>query len=140
MISYFKQLLTIALLLAIIPAACTAALYVVVSNNFRGLEFSAAEIKRILLGEITSIKDQRVRLVYPSYDSREIVILSKFVGKGGSVRDLKSYWSKMIFTGRGNPPETAENEGALKKFLSEDSAIGVSMGSAGMNVIFTIPE
>lgn len=115
-------------------------LYVVASNNLRGTTMSSTEIKRILLGEVTSIKNERVRLIYPSYSSKAIVILSKFVGKGGSVRDLKSYWSKMIFTGRGNPPETANDEEELKRLLSEDNSIGVSTQSAGMNVIYTISE
>ncbi len=120
--------------------AYAATLYVVVSNNLRETSFSAAEVKRIFLGEITSIKTGRVHLIYPSFSSEEIITLSKFVGKGGSVRNLKSYWSKMIFTGRGNPPDTAENDSELKQFLAEDNAIGVSKRPAGMNVIYTISE
>lgn len=120
--------------------ACAATLYVVVSDNLRGTSFSSSEVKRIFLGEITSIQNKRVRLIYPSYSSDEIVTLSKFVGKGGSVRNLKSYWSKMIFTGRGNPPDTADDEESLKKLLQEENAIGVSRHTAGMNVIFTISE
>lgn len=115
-------------------------LYVVTSNNLRGLSVSPAEVKRILLGEITSLKNERVRLIYPSYSSKAIVTLSKFVGKGGSVRDLKSYWSKMIFTGRGNPPETANDDAELRKLLEEDNSIGISTQPAGMNVIYTISE
>lgn len=117
-----------------------ATLYVVVSDNLSGSSFSPAEVKRIFLGEITSIKNKRVRLIYPSYSSDEIITLSKFVGKGGSVRNLKSYWSKMIFTGRGNPPDTADDESELKRLLQEDNAIGVSKQAAGMNVVFTIAE
>jgi len=122
------------------PMAYAATLYVVVSNNLRGTSFSQAEIKRIFLGEITSIKTGRVHLIYPSYSSDEITTLSKFVGKGGSVRDLKSYWSKMIFTGRGNPPDTAETDSELKRLLAEDNAIGVSKQATGMNVVYTISE
>lgn len=115
-------------------------LYVVVSNNLRGRAFNAAEVKRILLGEITSINNGRVHLIYPSYSSEAIVILSRFVGKGSNVRDLKSYWSKMIFTGRGNPPETAETDAELKQLLQEDNAIGVTTSAGGMNVVYTIND
>ncbi len=117
-----------------------ATLYVVVSDNLRGTSFSHAEMKRIFLGEITSIQNKRVRLIYPSYSSDEIVTLSKFVGKGGSVRNLKSYWSKMIFTGRGNPPDTADDDSDLKRLLAEDNAIGVTKHPTGMNVVYTISE
>lgn len=121
-------------------AVYAGTLYVVVSNNLRGRAFSAAEVKRILLGEVTSINNGRVHLIYPSYSSDAIVILSRFVGKGSNVRDLKSYWSKMIFTGRGNPPETAESDAELKQLLQEDNAIGVTTSGAGMNVVYTIND
>ncbi len=137
---FFKRFLIVTILAMVGNIAEAATLYVVVSNNLSREKFTAAEVKRILLGEITSIRNQRVRLIYPSYSSSEIVILSKFVGKGGSVRNLKSYWSKMIFTGKGNPPDTAENRSELKKLLAGENAIGVSTEAAGMNVIFTIYE
>jgi hypothetical protein len=138
---FFKKiLLSCVLLFAVVPMAYAAVLYVVVSDNLRGMSFSQTEIKRIFLGEITSIKTGRVHLIYPSYSSDEIITLSKFVGKDGSVRNLKSYWSKMIFTGRGNPPDTADSEAELKRLLSEDNAIGVSKQPTGMNVVYTISE
>lgn len=113
-------------------------LYVVVSDNLRDVSFSQTQLKRIFLGEITSLKGSRVRLVYPSYTSTAIITLCKFVGKGTNVRDLKSYWSKMIFTGRGNPPETASTDSELKKYLQEDNAIGVATSANGLNVVYTI--
>lgn len=137
---FFKKILLACILCSVMSTAHAVTLYVVVSNNLRGASFSASEIKRIFLGEITRIKSGRVHLIYPSYSSDEIIALSKFVGKGGSVRNLKSYWSKMIFTGRGNPPDTAENASELRRLLAEDNAIGVSKQSAGMNVIYTILE
>lgn len=56
------------------------------------------------------------------------------------MRNLKSYWSKMIFTGRGNPPDTAESDAELRRYLTDDNSVGVSKQSAGMNVVFTISE
>lgn len=137
---YFKKLILFTLLISATQIACAATIYVVVSNNLKGSSFSGAEIKRIFLGEITSIKNRRVHLIYPSYSSDEIVVLSKFVGKGSNVRNLKSYWSKMIFTGRGNPPDTAESDAELRRYLTDDNSVGVSKQSAGMNVVFTISE
>lgn len=137
---YFKRFSIIVFICLIAHCADAATLYVVVSNNLRDIKFSPAEVKRLLLGEITSVRNERVRLVYPSYSSPEIVTLSKFVGKGGSVRNLKSYWSKMIFTGQGNPPDTAEDRAELKRLLAGDNGVGVSTDATGMNVIFTISE
>jgi hypothetical protein len=140
LISFFKQIVFFSSLLCASQIAVAATLYVVVSDNLRGTSFSSAEVRRILLGEITSLQNKRVRLIYPSYSSDEIVTLSKFVGKGGSVRNLKSYWSKMIFTGRGNPPDTADDDSDLKRLLTVDNAIGVTQHPTGMNVVYTISE
>lgn len=48
---------------------------------------------------------------------------SKVVGK--SPVQLKAYWSKIIFTGRGQPPRAVANAGEVKKALAENPrAIG----------------
>lgn len=138
---HLKNILLSTILLLCISCELTAGtLYVVVSNNLRGQNFSAMDIKRILLGEISMINNVRIRLIYPSYSSPEIETLSQFVGKGGSVRNLKSYWSKMIFTGRGTPPLTANSEGELREMISKDYSIGVSNSESGMNVVYVIRE
>lgn len=136
---YIKLLFRVLVLFCISTAVYAGNLYVVVSDNLKGTSFSSAEIRRILLGEISVIKNARVRLIYPSYSSPEIVALSKFVGKGGSVRNLKSYWSKMIFTGKGIPPLTANSTEELHQMLEQDNSVGVSSSAVG-NVIYTIHE
>ena len=136
-----NALLMVIALVGLIPGACFAGeTYVVVSNNLRGESFSADDVKRILLGEISSLKNARVNLIYPSYTSPQITSISKFVGKGDNVRDLKAYWSKIIFTGKGNPPLTANSEEELKQMLAKENSIGVSTVATGMNVVYTIKD
>jgi len=58
---FFKKILLSGILLfAFVPRAAAAVLYVVVSDNLRGMSFSQTEIKRIFSGEITRIKTGRV--------------------------------------------------------------------------------
>jgi ABC-type phosphate transport system substrate-binding protein len=48
---------------------------------------------------------------------------SNFSGK--SAAQLKAYWSKIIFTGRGQPPKALSNSDEIKKLLAQNpSAIG----------------
>ncbi len=48
---------------------------------------------------------------------------SEFTGK--SAAQIKAYWSKMIFTGRGQPPKTLDDGNAVKQWVSDNpSAIG----------------
>lgn len=120
--------------------ALAATLYVAVSDNLRDKSFSAGDIKRILLGEMAVVNNARLNVIYPSYSSPEIETLSQFVGKGKSVRNLKSYWSKMIFTGRAIPPLTANNQAEFNSLIHKDNSIGVCSDNAGLNVIYTINE
>ena len=44
---------------------------------------------------------------------------------GQSPAQIKAYWSKLIFTGRGQPPQEAANGLQVKKFIAEHpNAIG----------------
>ncbi len=136
-----RSCFTFIFILLLLPSTIFAGtLYVVVSNNLKEHSFTAAEVKRILLGEISTVNHSRIHLIYPSYSSQQIETLSQYVGKGKGSRNLKSYWSKMIFTGRGTPPMIADDSAELKQMLSKDNSIGVSTEKDGMNVIQTINE
>lgn len=46
-------------------------------------------------------------------------------------RELKSYWSKRMFTGKGKPPQTLADDRAVKEYVARTpGAIGYVSGSA----------
>ncbi|HUO43753.1 MAG TPA: phosphate ABC transporter substrate-binding protein [Burkholderiales bacterium] len=54
---------------------------------------------------------------------------ARFAGK--STAQMKAYWSKIIFTGRGQPPREAPNSAEVKKLLADNpQAIGYIEKSA----------
>lgn len=59
---------------------------------------------------------------------------------GKSPAQLKAYWSKIIFTGRGQPPPTVANDIEMKKRISENpQAIGYidrSLADSSVKVVF----
>ena len=65
------------------------------------------------------------------------MFLEAYVGK--SAAQFKTYWKRVIFTGKGSPPRTFESEGELIAFVAETpGAIGyVSKGAAldGVRVV-----
>lgn len=125
------------LILILASASANAATYVVVSNDLRGMNFSVDEIRKILLGEKKTVKGSRLTLVYQPYASDDMAEVSKFLGKSNT-RKLKSYWSKMIFTGRASHPKIAKDANELKDYMQENNHVGVSPTSTGFNVIYTI--
>ena len=42
---------------------------------------------------------------------------------GTTAAQLKAYWSKIIFTGRGQPPKTAPNAAAIHKLLASNPQV-----------------
>lgn len=42
---------------------------------------------------------------------------------GKTAAQIKAYWSKIIFTGRGQPPPTVANDSEIKKRISENPAV-----------------
>ncbi len=69
------------------------------------------------------------------------VFQQKIVKKNAS--QYKSYWSKMIFTGKGQPPKAIDSDAAVIDLVSSNpSTIGYIDSSAvtdGVKVILTIP-
>ena len=60
-----------------------------------------------------------------------------------SESQMKSYWSKMIFSGKASPPEVLENDAAVKAWIaSNPSGIGYiesSQVDETVKVVFTVP-
>jgi ABC-type phosphate transport system substrate-binding protein len=66
----------------------------------------------------------------------------KLMGK--SAAQLKAYWTKVIFTGRGEPPREAPNSVVMKKLLLENSAaigyLEANLVDASLRVVTVVGE
>ena len=63
----------------------------------------------------------------PSTRRKGSAVRDEFYGKviGKTAAQIKAYWSRIIFTGRGEPPPTVSNSVDMKKRISlNPSAIG----------------
>ena len=63
---------------------------------------------------------------------------------GKSAAQLKTYWTKIIFTGRGEPPREASSSAVMKRLLLENSsAIGyleANLVDASLRVVAVVGE
>ena len=82
------------------------------------------EIKKIYLGKSKSFADGvKVNPVNQNGNSIADEFNDKVVGKSSS--QLNAYWSKLVFTGKGTPPEKLDNDQAVIDFVSSNAdAIG----------------
>lgn len=97
---------------------------------------SADDISRLFLGKRKTLSDGYK--VIPLNLSEGNAVRSEFNDKvlGKSDSQLKSYWSKLIFTGKGQPPKEFDSEAEIIKMVKDNpNMIGyVSSGSVTADV------
>ncbi|OHU85016.1 MULTISPECIES: phosphate ABC transporter substrate-binding protein [Pseudoalteromonas] len=116
-----KTIATCVLLAA--SAHCAAEISVIVHPS-NGNALDKDSIAKIYLGKAKSFSDgTKVQAVGLSSGSVVDEFTSNVLGKSSS--QYKAYWSKLIFTGKGTPPEGLDNEQAVLDFVAQNSdAIG----------------
>ncbi|MCG9758626.1 MULTISPECIES: phosphate ABC transporter substrate-binding protein [Pseudoalteromonas] len=94
------------------------------------------EIKQIFIGKSKSFSDGSKALPITQADGSAVTdeFNEKVLNKSSS--QLKAYWSKLVFTGKGTPPkEAADDAEVLKLVASNPNLIGfVSSGAADGSV------
>lgn len=114
-------LLTLCLM---ISKSALAEIAVVVSASNNNV-VSQSEIKRIFLGKLKKFPDGSS--VTPINQNAELDLRKAFdeAALGKSASQIKSYWAKEIFSGKGNPPKEVNNDQeVIAEVSSNPNAIG----------------
>lgn len=93
--------------------------------------FDQSTIKKIFLGKTKSFSNGRSAILISSNYSDPVTdeFNSKVIGKSSS--QVKAYWSKILFTGKGTPPqEMKTNSEVVTAVASNPDAIGYIDASA----------
>ena len=112
----------------------------VVSSKSAVTTLSKSQVVDIFLGKTARFPDGSQAL--PVDQSEGTIVRDEFYIKlvGKSAAQMKAYWSKIIFTGRGQPPKALPNDAEVKKRLVENpTAIGymdANMVDASLRVVF----
>ncbi|QIR14404.1 phosphate ABC transporter substrate-binding protein [Shewanella aestuarii] len=100
--------------------AFTASAGVVVIGNPAAADMSLADAKKAFLG-----KGNSSLVVYELDEGNATRTEFHSAVTGKSDSQLKAFWSKQVFTGKGNPPATVSSAAAMKSAVaSNPSAIG----------------
>ena len=129
MITLKNSLFFLALSCASLSA--TAEVAVIVNSSNANATMSSSDISRIFLGKSSKFPDgSQAKAVDQNDDSAaRNEFNDKVLGKTAS--QLKSYWSRLIFTGKGTPPKQVGTDADVKAAVaSNPSAIGYIDSSA----------
>jgi ABC-type phosphate transport system substrate-binding protein len=97
----------------------------VVSSKNSVTSLTTAQVADIFLGKSSRFPDGTQAM--PIDQPEDSPVRDRFYAQvtGKSAAQVKAYWSKIIFTGRGQPPVQASNGAEVKKMIAQNpSAIG----------------
>jgi ABC-type phosphate transport system substrate-binding protein len=106
-------------------AGTSAEVVAVVAANNPVTTLSRNQVEDIFLGRMIRFPDGRqvVPVDQLETSAARAEFYRKFAGK--SPAQIKAFWSKIIFTGRGEPPPEVSNDIEVKKFIAKHpDAIG----------------
>ena len=105
------------------PVASAAELVVIVSVKNPLAALRADQVADIFLGQVGRFPDggDAVALDQGIGSVQRDEFYAKVTAK--TPAQVKAYWSKMIFTGRGQPPREAPGSAAIRKLVADNPAL-----------------
>jgi ABC-type phosphate transport system substrate-binding protein len=95
-----------------------------------------SQIEQIFLGKLKTFtgSDKAIPVSQPETNAASEEFYNKVIGRNPT--QLKAYWSKLLFTGKGQPPKKmANDQEVLKSVAADPNVIGyVTSGSADDSV------
>jgi len=120
-----KKILSSVILVSALLVTTAQAEIVVVVNNANDSAITKKDVNRIFLGKMksfsngNSIKAVDVSNVSPTREEFNKKALKK------SSSQVKAYWSKRVFSGKGTPPKVLDSDAKIKEFVAGNpNAIG----------------
>ncbi|ERP85362.1 hypothetical protein Q670_06665 [Alcanivorax sp. P2S70] len=112
-----KSILVVSFLL--LTGFAQAGIVVVVSKNSDLGGLTRNEVRQIFNGQLNRVGEISVKpLDLPVAASQREVFYQQVMGK--SVEQMKSYWARMIFTGRGMPPREVSSDREMTLLVGSD--------------------
>jgi len=101
-------------------ALVMADVVVVVATASPVKALASNQVANIFLGKTNRFPDgsQAIPIDQPEGSATRDAFYTRFTGK--SPAQLKAHWAKIIFTGRGQPPDTVANSAEMKKRIASN--------------------
>lgn len=115
-----KKVLFVPLALCSVAVAAEIAVVVHPSN---AAALNPEAIAQIYLGRSKSFPDGQAALPLGQPDSSKTTELfnQKVLNKSGS--QIKAYWSKLVFTGKGTPPKEISSDAEMLELVSQNPSV-----------------
>lgn len=106
----------------LISASCLADTAVIVHpSNANALDKAA--ISKIFLGKVKSYSDGGTIIAINQLEGSPVRAAFDETVLGKSSSQIKSYWSKLMFTGKGTPPQEVKDDTEVKQLVAANPSI-----------------
>ena len=107
-----------------LPLTAMADVAVIVSKSSPLSTVDLSELEKLYLGKTNSLGGQSVSAIN-QVDSSEVTTEFNRAVLNKSNSQVKAYWSKLVFTGKGTPPKEFDGDAkVLQAIQIDDKAIG----------------
>ncbi|MCW8876251.1 MAG: hypothetical protein OQK04_16695 [Kangiellaceae bacterium] len=137
MMQFRKELFSL-LALLVVPQLCFAEVAIIVHPS-NDISLTPDKVSRIFLGKDKSFPGGKKAVPINQKDAQSVTkeFNQKVIGKSSS--QIRAYWSKIVFTGKGSPPKEVTSDAEVLNLISSDpnliGYIDASKVSGGVKVI-----
>ena len=140
--NYSRHLLALCTL-CFVATSASAELVVIVSSRNPNPVLNAEQVSAIFLGQTGSFPDGAAAVAIDQGlgAAQRDLFYRQLTGKTPAL--LKAHWSKMVFTGRGQPPREASGDAGVRRLVAENPAmigyIGRDALDASVRAVLVLP-
>jgi ABC-type phosphate transport system substrate-binding protein len=142
-INFRKSLpLLLSLSSLIYSGAAVADIAIIANPEFAADSATADDVKRLFLGKATGVSGVNATPVDHKSGGEE---WAQFYGTvvGKSAGQLRAYWSRLIFTGKGKPPKALGNDEEVVSAVAGDASligyVDVDAVTGDVKILLTVP-
>ena len=120
--TYSRQMLALCTL-CFVATNVSAELVVIVSSRNPNPVLNAEQVSAIFLGQTGSFPDGAAAVAIDQGlgAAQRDLFYRQLTGKTPAL--LKAHWSKMVFTGRGQPPREAPSDAAVRRMVADNPSM-----------------
>ncbi len=117
------KILCSTLLIGLASSLVNAEISVIVNINNPNATLDQTTVSKIFLGKTKRFPDGSQAIPIDQDDGTSVRKSFNSSALGKSSSQLKSYWSRLIFTGKGTPPKQSGDDSAVKQLVANNPNI-----------------
>lgn len=142
-INVVKKLLPLACLCCwLLSAVAVADIAIIAHPDFAADSATAEDVKRLFLGKTTTISGEHATPIDQKNDDAERAQFYDTVVKK-TASQLRAYWSRLVFTGKGKPPKTFDGDAEVVSAVAADSSligyVDIEAVTGDVKILLTVP-